>query len=65
MTKTSPALFARQVRQEFAKITWPTRKETVITTVMVMIISVIAAIFFLAADSVMSKLVDWILRLGA
>ena len=65
MTKTSPAMFVRQVRQEFAKITWATRKETVVTTVMVMINSIIAAIFFLAADAVIVRVVGSILAFGA
>jgi len=65
MTKTSPVQFVREVRQEFLKISWPTRKETIITTVMVLIISIIAGIFFLFADTILSRVVDWILRLGA
>ncbi|MEN8236619.1 MAG: preprotein translocase subunit SecE [Pseudomonadota bacterium] len=64
MAKTTPAQFVREVRQEVAKVTWPTRKETVLTTIMVLIMTVIAAIFFLLADAGMSRVVDWILRLG-
>ena len=53
-TKTSPMMFIRQVRQEIGKITWPTRKETIVTSLMVLILSVIAAAFFLLADGVIA-----------
>jgi len=61
MAKTSPAEFARQVRQEFHKITWPTRKETTITTAMVFVMVIIAAIFFMVSDAVIGLLVDLVL----
>lgn len=54
MAKTSPAQFMRQVRQEGAKVTWPTRRETGISTVMVLIMTVIAALFFLLIDQILS-----------
>ena len=41
MAKTSPAQFIREVRQETAKVTWPSRKETAVTTVMVFIMVVV------------------------
>ena len=50
MARTNPFEFLQQVRTEVAKVTWPTRRETVITTVMVLAMSVAAALFFLAAD---------------
>ncbi len=53
MAKTSPFEFIQQVRSEVSKVTWPARSETVVTTVMVIIMAVIAAIFFLVADSIM------------
>lgn len=56
MAKTNPGQFVRQVRQEAAKVSWPTRKETTISTVMVFIMVVVAALFFL--------LVDWLLAMG-
>ncbi len=56
MAKTSPNEFIRQVRQETAKVTWPTRKETAITAGMVFVMVFVMALFFL--------LVDWILALG-
>ena len=64
MVKTSPLAFIRQVRSEAAKVTWPTRKETVITTVMVMIMSVFASIFFLIADYALGGMVGYILGVG-
>ena len=54
--KPSPAQFAQQVRQETKKVTWPTRQETTVTSIMVMVIAVIAAIFFLLADGLISLL---------
>jgi len=64
MAKTSPSEFIRQVRQETAKVTWPTRKETGVTTIMVFIMVVIAAIFFLLVDQVLSFGVKMLLGLG-
>ncbi|MEJ1161186.1 preprotein translocase subunit SecE [Prosthecomicrobium sp. N25] len=52
-TKTNPFMFLQQVRDEVAKVSWPTRNETAITTVMVFVMATIAAIFFLLADQVM------------
>ena len=59
----NPVKFFREVREETAKVTWPTQKETIITTVMVLIMSVISAIFFLLADQVLSKIVKLVLSL--
>ena len=53
-TKTNISEFSRQVRQEAAKVTWPTRKETMITTGMVFAMSIVAAIFFFAVDQILS-----------
>ncbi|MBL8906586.1 MAG: preprotein translocase subunit SecE [Rhizobiales bacterium] len=50
MAKTNPLEFLQEVREEAAKVTWPTRKETMITTVMVMIMVALAAVFFLIVD---------------
>ncbi|MBM3510539.1 MAG: preprotein translocase subunit SecE [Alphaproteobacteria bacterium] len=65
MAKTSPGEFVRQVRQETAKVTWPTRKETMIATAMVVALSIVAAIFFFVADQLMAYVVRLILGLGA
>ena len=53
MAKTNPFIFVQQVRDEVAKVTWPTRNETAITTAMVFVMATIAAIFFLIADQLM------------
>lgn len=50
MAKTSPAKFVAEVRSETAKVVWPTRKETMLTTVMVVILSAVAALFFFLVD---------------
>lgn len=50
MAKTNPFDFIQQVRSEAAKVTWPTRKETMITTAMVFVMVVIASVFFLVVD---------------
>lgn len=60
----NPAKFIREVRQEMSKVTWPTRQETTISTVMVLVIAVIAAIFFLLVDGILATAVQWILGLG-
>ena len=62
MAKTNPALFIRQVRQEISKVSWPTRKETLVTSMMVLIISVIAAMFFLAVDGIIASTINMILK---
>jgi preprotein translocase subunit SecE len=64
MAKTNPFEFMQQVRTEVAKVTWPTRRETMITTAMVLLMSVVAAIFFLGADWVLSTIVTFVLGLG-
>jgi preprotein translocase subunit SecE len=53
MAKTSPLQFLQQVRTEASKVTWPTRRETVTTTIMVFIMATLAAIFFLLLDQVL------------
>ena len=65
MAKTSPALFFRQVRQEIAKVTWPSRKETGISTLMVFIMVVFASVFFLLVDSFFAWSLKTIFGLGA
>lgn len=56
--------FIQQVRNETAKVTWPTRRETVVTTIMVFIMSVVAAIFFLLVDMVIRWGLGLVLGLG-
>lgn len=64
MAKTSPAQFIREVRQETSKVTWPSRKETGISTAMVFVMVILAAIFFLVVDQVLAWGVKLILGLG-
>jgi preprotein translocase subunit SecE len=55
MARFSPAEFAHQVRQEVSRVTWPTRKETMITTAMVFVMVFIAAGFFFLVDQVFAE----------
>ncbi|MEM8915288.1 MAG: preprotein translocase subunit SecE [Pseudomonadota bacterium] len=64
MAKTNPVEFAREVRREVSKVTWPTRKETGITTMMVFVFVAIMAVFFLIVDYISSTVVQAILGLG-
>ncbi|MEQ9142729.1 MAG: preprotein translocase subunit SecE [Parvibaculaceae bacterium] len=64
MAKTNPVQFVQEVRSETSKVTWPTRRETIVTTVMVFIMVVIAAVFFFVADQVLSMGVSFLLGLG-
>jgi preprotein translocase subunit SecE len=65
MARTNPFEFIQQVRQEAAKVTWPTRRETMITTVMVLIMVALASLFFLGVDTVLSYVVNKVLLQGA
>ena len=65
MAKTNPVEFLQQVRSEGAKVTWPTRKETVITTAMVFVMVLLASLFFLVTDQVLRWVVSLILGLGS
>ena len=61
MARTSPGEFIRQVRSETAKVHWPTRKETIATAIMVMIMTVALAFFFFGVDAFFSTLVKYLL----
>jgi preprotein translocase subunit SecE len=61
VARTSPGEFMRQVRAETAKVVWPTRKETVTTAVMVLIMTTLLAIFFFGVDSMFSAIVKFLL----
>jgi preprotein translocase subunit SecE len=65
MAKTNPAVFLRQVRQEVSKVTWPTRKETGVTTIMVFVMVTLAAIFFLIVDKIISVGIQGVLGIGS
>ena len=58
--KIGPMKFLQQVRQEVSKVTWPSRKETVITTIMVFVMVLLAAAFFFLVDQALA----FIVRLG-
>ncbi len=64
MARTSPIQFIQQVRQEVSKVTWPSRKETVITTAMVIVMVIIMSIFFLIVDQILGKGVGLLLSVG-
>ncbi len=61
MAKVSPGEFIRQVRAETAKVHWPTRKETISTAIMVMIMTALLAVFFFGVDAVFSTVVRFLL----
>ncbi len=61
MAKVSPGEFIRQVRAETSKVHWPTRKETISTAIMVMIMTALLAVFFFGVDAVFSTLVRFLL----
>jgi preprotein translocase subunit SecE len=65
MAKINPAQFIQEVRQEAAKVTWPTRKETSVSTGMVFLMVILAALFFFLVDQVMSFGVRMIFGLGS
>lgn len=50
MAITNPLQFLRETRAEVAKVVWPTRREVLLTTVMVFILSALAAVFFSLVD---------------
>jgi len=61
----SPFVFFQQVRQEVSKVTWPSRRETVITTIMVFIMVIICAVFFFVVDQAINFIVRFLLGLGS
>lgn len=60
MAKIDPVQFTREVRQEVAKVTWPSRRETLITTGLVLALSSLAAVFFLVVDQIIQFVMSWI-----
>jgi preprotein translocase subunit SecE len=65
MARTSPATFIREVRQELAKVSWPSRRELIVTTISVLVMSALAALFFFVVDQGLSVAVRFALGLGA
>ena len=64
MAKVNPGQFIREVRQEGRKVTWPTRKETTVTTIMVFVMVFFAAIFFFLADQLLNVGIRALLGFG-
>lgn len=56
MARTNPLTFLQQVRAETAKVVWPTRREVTVSTIMVLVLSTLVAVFFF--------FVDWFIRSG-
>ena len=65
MAKTTPIEFINQVKAETAKVVWPSRRETVMTGVMVMIMTTLLALFFLSVDTMFDSIVRGLLSLAA
>ena len=65
MAKVSPLKFMQEVRAEIRKVTWPSRRETGITTVMVFIMAALAGIFFLVSDQIIRLFVTAVLGIGS
>ena len=65
MAKTNPAQFVRQVRQEINRITWATRRETIYSSLSVLVMAIIASLFFLLVDLLLSSIVEFLLDFGS
>jgi len=63
-SKTNPVTFLRQVRAETAKVTWPSRRETMSSTAMVLVMVVFAALVFFAADELLGWLLSLVLNIS-
>ena len=64
MAKFSPFKFLQEVRTETDKVTWPTRRETIITTIMVFVMVAVASILFLVADQVIRIAITYVLGIA-
>ncbi|MBZ6377811.1 preprotein translocase subunit SecE [Pacificimonas flava] len=64
MANFNPGKYVREVRQEMSKVTWPTRQETIVTTIMVLIMTSLLSVFFLGVDQVLGRLVQLVLDIG-
>jgi preprotein translocase subunit SecE len=64
VAKTSPIEFIREVQAETRKVVWPTRKQTIMTGVMVLIMTSILAIFFVSVDAIFDAIVHFLLTLA-
>ena len=64
MPKLAPQEYYRQVKAEMQKVTWPTKQETIVSTIAVFVMVIIASLFLFMADQVMSYIVGLILSIG-
>lgn len=65
MSKSGPIQYFREVRQEATKVTWPSRKETIASTIAVFIMVLMASVFLYLSDQILAWLVSLILGIGA
>jgi len=65
LAKVTPGEFIRQVRAETAKVVWPSRKETVTTAIMVVIMTLTLGLFFFGVDAIFSQIVQFLLSLAS
>ncbi|MBB6483508.1 MULTISPECIES: preprotein translocase subunit SecE [Rhizobium] len=63
-SKSNPLAFLQQVRSETSKVTWPSRRETMISTVMVLVMVIFASLFFFAADQLIGWVLGYVLNTG-
>jgi len=63
--KTSPALFVRQVRQELQKVTWPEKRETFVSSAIVILLIILFSLFFMLTDQVWSFSIKKIIQIGS
>lgn len=63
--KTNPAQFVRQVRQEMQKVRWPEKKDTFISSAIVIVLVILFSLFFLVTDQIWSKGLRWIIEKGS
>jgi preprotein translocase subunit SecE len=64
LAKFDPARYVREVRQEVGRVTWPSRKETLVTTGFVLALSALAALFFLVVDQIIQLVMRWVFGIG-
>lgn len=64
MTKMKPIRYLQEIKSEITKVTWPTKRETTVTSLMVLVFVFVAAIFFLISDRILSWIVSLILGIG-
>ena len=63
MAKVSPFKFLQEVRAEAQKVTWPTRKETTVTTIMVFVMVAVASVVFTVADQIIRLFITFLLQI--